>query len=135
VSQTVSAAFLTHPGYTEMLVKNFITEKDKASSDWINLYRKPLSLTGSYENIAAWLPELVSSRGTARSDDPAEYARLPFPVTLIWGDTDIITPLSQAQNLNKLLKNSRLIRIPRAGHIPQIEEPSLFLDALQASLQ
>jgi pimeloyl-ACP methyl ester carboxylesterase len=134
LARSVSAAFLTNPGYTETLVKSFITEKAKATPDWLRLYRQPLSLKGSHENIAAWLPELVAGRGTARSDNPAEYGRLPWPVTLIWGETDTITPLTQAVDLQQRMPRARLIRIPNAGHIPQIEEPALFQSALQTAL-
>lgn len=134
LARPLSAAFLTNPDYTETLIKNFITEKDKATPEWIRLYQQPLSLAGSHENIAAWLPELVSSRGIARSDNPAEYARLPYPVTLIWGETDTITPLSQALHLQRRIPKARLIRIPKAGHIPQIEEPALFQSALETAL-
>ena len=135
LSRTISAALLTNPGRTESLLKSFITEKDKASPAWIRLYQQPLSLSGSYENVAAWLPELVSDRGIARSDDATAYAGLPYPVTLIWGDSDTITPLTQAWNLQTRMRTARLIRIPRAGHIPQIEEPELFQAALSAALQ
>lgn len=135
LSRSISAALLTNPDRTEKLLKSFVTEKDKATLEWIRLYQQPLSLAGSYENVAAWLPELVSDRGIARSDDAAAYTSLPYPVTLIWGDSDTITPLTQAWNLQTRMRTARLIRIPRAGHIPQIEEPALFQAALSAALQ
>lgn len=135
LSRSISAAWLTNPDRTESLLKGFVTEKDKATLDWIRLYQQPLSLAGAYENVAAWLPELVSDRGIARSDDAAAYAALPYPVTLIWGDSDTITPLTQAWNLQTRMRTARLIRIPRAGHIPQIEEPALFQAALTTALQ
>jgi pimeloyl-ACP methyl ester carboxylesterase len=134
LARSISAAYLTNPERTEGLLRNFISEKDKATPEWVRLYRQPLSLAGSYENVADWLPELVSSRGRQRSDDPAEYAKLPWPVTLIWGETDTITPLSQAENLRQRIPGARLIRIPAAGHIPQMEEPEQFRAALQAAL-
>jgi pimeloyl-ACP methyl ester carboxylesterase len=92
-------------------------------------------LNGAYEHVADWLPELVPSRGIARSDDGGAYAGLAYPVTLIWGDSDSITPLTQAWNLQTRMRTARLIRIPKAGHIPQIEEPELFQAALTAALQ
>jgi pimeloyl-ACP methyl ester carboxylesterase len=134
LARSISAAYLTNPDHTEGLLRNFITEKDKVTPAWVRLYRQPLSLAGSYENVADWLPELVSSRGHHRSDDPAEYARLPWPVTLIWGETDTITPLVQAEHLQQRIPGARLIRIPAAGHIPQIEEPDQFRAALLAAL-
>jgi pimeloyl-ACP methyl ester carboxylesterase len=135
LSRSISAALLTNPGRTESLLKSFVSEKEKATPEWIRLYQQPLSLSGAYKHVADWLPELVSSRGIARSDDGGAYAGLPYPVTLIWGDSDTITPLTQAWNLQTRMRTARLIRIPKAGHIPQIEEPELFQAALTAALQ
>jgi pimeloyl-ACP methyl ester carboxylesterase len=126
VSQPLAAGFLTRPEFTETLLKSFVSEKDKATPAWLQVYRQPLVLEGSYRHVAAWLPELLARRGYAASDTPAAYAAITWPVTLLWGETDNITPLSQAENLQRLVPGAQLVRIPRAGHIPQIEEPELF---------
>jgi pimeloyl-ACP methyl ester carboxylesterase len=130
LSEPISAAFLTHPAMTQTLLRSFISEKDKAGPEWVRLYQAPLAVAGSYRQVADWLPELVSSRGQDRSDQMASYRALPFPVTLIWGARDAITPLSQAQHLKDLMAGAKLIVIPMAGHIPQIEEPEQFHLAL-----
>jgi pimeloyl-ACP methyl ester carboxylesterase len=134
LSRTLSAAFLTNPERTGQLVRSFVSEKGKVTPEWINIYQQPLQLQGAHQHIAAWLPELLADRGHLPSDEPAEYAKLHMPVTLIWGETDTITPLSQARNLQKLMPQARLIGVPRAGHIPQIEETSLFRQALAEAL-
>ncbi len=135
ISETISAGFLTNPSFTQKLLQSFISEKEKATPQWISLYQRPLSLAGSYQSIAQWLPELVSSRGQARSDQREAYARLPYPVTLIWGETDSITPVSQAINLQKLIPGSVLVQLPKAGHIPQIEEAEMFHQSLVQALR
>ena len=99
------------------------------------LYRRPLYLQGTYQAVASWLPELFAARGLAASDDPAALAKLRVPVILIWGETDTITPLSQGQTIERLIPGSVLLQIPRAGHIPQIEEPTAFRDALAQALR
>jgi pimeloyl-ACP methyl ester carboxylesterase len=134
LSESISAVFLTNPDFTEKLLQSFITEKEKATSHWVNLYQKPLSVSGSYQSVALWLPELFADRGKFRSDDTGAYAQIRFPVTLIWGETDDITPLSQATSLQGTIPGARLIRIPKAGHIPQIEEPAAFHSALSDAL-
>ena len=135
LSEAISAAFLTNPDFTKILLQSFISEKEKATTDWVSLYQKPLSLSGSYQNIALWLPELLSRRGTAKSDDIAAYAKLSFPVTLIWGETDTVTPLAQAIHLQALMPGAKLITIPKAGHIPQIEAPEAFQGSLRTALK
>jgi pimeloyl-ACP methyl ester carboxylesterase len=134
LSRPVSAAFLTNPERTGQLVRSFVSEKEKVTREWIEIYQRPLQLQNAHEHIAAWLPELLSDRGHSRSDEAGEYRKLRMPVTLVWGEADSITPLSQAHNLQKLMPQARLIGIPRAGHIPQIEETTLFRQALADAL-
>jgi pimeloyl-ACP methyl ester carboxylesterase len=134
LSEPLSAAFLTNPIFTKFLLQSFITEKERATGAWVGLYRRPLYLQGTYEAVASWLPELFAARGSAASDDPAALAKLRVPVILIWGETDTITPLSQGQTIERRVPGSVLLRVPRAGHIPQIEEPTAFRDALAQAL-
>jgi len=135
VSQPLAAGFLTKPEYTESLLKGFISEKEKATPAWQQVYRQPLQLEGSYKHVAAWLPELLARRGHAVSDMPDAYGRINWPVFLLWGETDTITPLAQGEHLQRLVPGAQLLRIPRAGHIPQIEEPELFQEALARILR
>lgn len=44
----------------------------------------------------------------------------------VWGDEDTITPLAQGQQLQKLINRSKLIVLNAVGHIPQIENVTLF---------
>lgn len=134
IGEPLSAAWLTNPAFTPQLLRAFISRKDRATADWVSLYRRPLYLQGTYEGVAAWLPQLLAGRGTAKSDDTSAYAALAVPVTLIWGETDTITPLAQGSHLKELIPASRLIPLPGAGHIPQIEDPAAFADALARAL-
>jgi pimeloyl-ACP methyl ester carboxylesterase len=135
LSESISAVFLTNPAFTQKLLQSFISEKEKATPYWAGLYRKPLALSGSYQSVALWLPELFAGRGRLTSDDINAYARIRFPVTLIWGETDDITPLAHAKSLRALIPGANLITIPKAGHIPQIEESEAFLSALGKALR
>jgi len=134
LSEALSAAFLTNPAFTKTLLRSFISEKERATDQWVSLYKRPLYLHDTYQGVAAWLPELLAGRGSAASDDPAAFAALKIPVTLIWGETDTITPLSQATYIKQLIPGSMLIVLPRAGHIPQIEEAEEFRTALTRAL-
>jgi pimeloyl-ACP methyl ester carboxylesterase len=133
ISRPVTA-ILTNTHLTAALLRRVITEKNQATSEWVRLYQQPLSLQGTSKAISEWLPEVLSRRGHAASDNLSAYATLPFPVKLIWGETDTITPLSQGKHLQQLLADSSLVVIPRAGHGPFLEEPDLFEEALAAAL-
>jgi pimeloyl-ACP methyl ester carboxylesterase len=134
LSETLSAAFLTNPVFTRPLLKAFVSEKERATDDWVALYRRPLYVERAYEGVAAWLPQLFAPRAKQRSSDPAAYAGLNVPLTLVWGETDTITPISQAKRIQHLVPRSELLRVPQAGHIPQIENPDAFRAALRRAL-
>jgi pimeloyl-ACP methyl ester carboxylesterase len=133
ISRPVTA-ILTNTHLTAALLRRVITEKKQATPEWVKLYQQPLSLQGTSKAISEWLPEVLSRRGHAASDNLSAYATLPFPVTLIWGETDTITPLSQGQHLQQRFADSTLVVIPRAGHGPFLEEPDLFEEDLAAAL-
>jgi pimeloyl-ACP methyl ester carboxylesterase len=133
ISRPVTA-ILTNTHLTAALLRRVITEKKQATPEWVRLYQQPLSLQDTSKAISEWLPEVLSRRGHAASDNLSGYASLPFPVELIWGETDTITPLSQGKHLQQLFADSSLVVIPRAGHGPFLEEPDLFEKVLAAAL-
>jgi pimeloyl-ACP methyl ester carboxylesterase len=133
ISRPVTA-ILTNTHLTSALLRRVISEKERATPAWVQIYQQPLTLQGTSSAISQWLPEVLSRRGHAASDDPAAYAALPFPVVLIWGEADTITPLSQGNHLRQRMPKSSLVVIPRAGHGPFLEEPELFERALSAAL-
>ncbi|MFZ0705564.1 MAG: alpha/beta fold hydrolase [Candidatus Korobacteraceae bacterium] len=49
--------------------------------------------------------------------------RLKVPTLLIWGDCDRISPLSVAENYQRLIAGSKLEVIAQCGHIPPLEKP------------
>lgn len=133
VGESISACLFTNPLLTSVLVKSFVTEKDKVSDSWVDLYRQPFTLSGSYQNIALWLPELMAGRTALKSDNPDSYKTITFPVVLIWGTDDMVTPLSQGKHLNTLIPNSQLEPMA-GGHVPMIEEPKQFSSLLAEAL-
>jgi pimeloyl-ACP methyl ester carboxylesterase len=52
------------------------------------------------------------------------------PTLIIWGELDQETPLADAHEMHRLIQDSRLAVIPKAGHFPFIEKPAAFNDAL-----
>lgn len=52
--------------------------------------------------------------------------QINIPTLIIWGDQDFLTPLSQGQKMNKLIKNSRLVMLKGMNHEWLINHPKLF---------
>ena len=134
LAQSLSAAMLTNPAFTSTLMTFFVSDKEKVTPTWVEIYQQPLSLSGTYQAVALWLPELLAERGNRLSDRLESYLAIKFPVHLIWGEEDTITPLSQAVHLKALIPNAELSVIPGSGHIPMMERTAEFEKVLDASL-
>jgi pimeloyl-ACP methyl ester carboxylesterase len=61
-------------------------------------------------------------------------SEVSVPVDLLWGEADRLVPVEYAERMEKELPSARLTRIPRCGHVPQVECPQTFLQALQKVL-
>jgi pimeloyl-ACP methyl ester carboxylesterase len=48
------------------------------------------------------------------------------PVLIVWGEGDQLVPLSWGERFKKEIKNSKLVVIPAAGHVPMVEKRSDF---------
>jgi pimeloyl-ACP methyl ester carboxylesterase len=132
-SEAMCASVATNRLFTTAMVRSFVTEKEKVTPEWVEQYRRPLALPGAYRNVALWVPELFAPRGRMRSDDPTAYANIRFPVVLIWGERDSITPLAQGRHLETLIPGSKLQLLP-GGHVPMIEEPEKLAGLLEGAL-
>ncbi len=56
------------------------------------------------------------------------------PTLLVWGSEDAITPLASAEIYRRAIKGARLVTIDRAGHMPEMEQPEAFSQAVRAFL-
>jgi pimeloyl-ACP methyl ester carboxylesterase len=53
------------------------------------------------------------------------------PATIIWGTGDRLTTMKQAGILQKWLGNADFVTINGAGHMPQVESPAEFVEAVK----
>lgn len=75
--------------------------------------------------------QLLRVGQSAKRDNLATVLpRVAAPSLLIWGENDLITPLTTAWQFHELLPNSRLETIPRCGHAPMLEHPERFNELL-----
>lgn len=132
--QMLVSLTVTNPLATKMLLKSLIARKDRALPEYVEILQRPLSRQNSTSDIADWLYYFAGSDRAAESADRSAYARLSQPVAILWGALDTVTPLEQARDLNVLLPQAHLTLLPGLGHIPQIEDPQTFNDALLKAL-
>jgi pimeloyl-ACP methyl ester carboxylesterase len=53
------------------------------------------------------------------------------PVLILWGEHDRWLTIDHAHRLHRRLPNSRLLRLPDCGHLPQIDKPKEVAEAIR----
>lgn len=66
----------------------------------------------------------------AELDLRPELAKVKVPVLVLVGEHDEATPPPMSRELAALLPNARLKIIPGCAHVPQLQSPKIFLDAI-----
>lgn len=54
--------------------------------------------------------------------------RIGIPTLLIWGASDRVVPVAYAEAYRALIPSAKLVVIPKAGHLPHVEQPDLLLE-------
>lgn len=65
-----------------------------------------------------------------RPDSIPTLAEIDVPTLIIHGADDQIVPLAEAEAMHDAIAESELFIIPEAGHLPNLEQPDLFNDAV-----
>jgi 3-oxoadipate enol-lactonase len=73
---------------------------------------------------------IVACRALAELDLRPQLARVEAPVLAIVGEQDEATPPAMSQELVAGLPNARLVVIPGCAHVPQLQAPEKFLQAV-----
>jgi 3-oxoadipate enol-lactonase len=70
----------------------------------------------------------------ARADSTPSLREIDAPTLVICGEEDTITPVADSETLHRGIAKSRLVVIPRAGHLSNLEQPSAYDEALEGFL-
>jgi len=81
------------------------------------------------EGVAAALKALRD-----RPDARPGLSHISFPTLVVVGDQDAITPPEKAQELAGQIPNARLVTIPGAGHLANLENPVAFATTVREFL-
>lgn len=68
------------------------------------------------------------------ADQRKEAAAISHPTLIVHGSEDRITPPALSEELKQLIPHAGLIEIAGAGHLPNLEQPSIFNRVLAAFL-
>jgi pimeloyl-ACP methyl ester carboxylesterase len=125
---------ITNPLATKTLLESLIEKKERALPEYVAILQRPTTQRNTTPDIADWLYYFAGADRDATSADRRSYGQLKQPVAILWGDKDTVTPVAQAHDLQTLVPQATLTLMPGLGHIPQIEDPDLFNDALLKAL-
>jgi pimeloyl-ACP methyl ester carboxylesterase len=67
----------------------------------------------------------------AETDQRDLLPRITVPTLLIWGELDARSPLSVARQFEQAIPDTKLIVIPGAGHVSNLEQPERFNEAVR----
>ncbi|MFD6062112.1 alpha/beta fold hydrolase [Rhodococcus wratislaviensis] len=104
-----------------------------AAETWRSL--KTVSDKSSRAAFLASTRAVVGLRGQTVSATQHFSKFESLPSLLVWGGRDRMIPSSHAENLRRVVPNSRVEIFPRAGHFPQLDEPELFFRVLDEFLE
>jgi len=79
-------------------------------------YFRPTRIRGHLRGLG----ELLASW---RNDPPLDPSAIVQPTLVLWGEEDHWLPVSQGQHIHEQISGSRMVIIPKAGHLPLEERP------------
>jgi len=128
------SATLTNPRMTRRLLGKLISEQSAATPERVAMLQRPFVVDGTTARFGEWLRAFVTVSDRSMANQAEHYAGLRIPALVLWGERDSLTPIEQGRHLASLIPGARLVVLPRAGHIPAIEDPAGFDAALVAFL-
>jgi pimeloyl-ACP methyl ester carboxylesterase len=71
----------------------------------------------------------IPDRGLAK-----RIHRLSAPTLILWGEQDALIPLAYGHEFARLIPDAQLEIVPDCGHIPQVEQPGITIEAVRRFL-
>jgi 3-oxoadipate enol-lactonase len=71
----------------------------------------------------------------ARADSTDRLRSIDVPTLVVVGEEDTVTPPAEAEKMQQQVAGSRLVKLPRAGHLANLEDPSGFNASLREFLR
>ncbi len=113
------------PAVAAQMVPKLLGEATRAEQPDLADAVTRLITTNSVGAIAAAIKAMRD-----RPDSTPLLGRLDCPVTVVHGAEDALIPVAEAEAMHAAIAGSRLVVLPRAGHLSNLEEPGGFLAAL-----
>jgi 3-oxoadipate enol-lactonase len=109
------------------LVESYLSSGSMARPDLVT-YVHALAEGGTPEG---WIAALEAMKN--RPDSMLVLRQAKIPSMVVVGELDRVSPIAEARSLRLMLKGE-LVIIPNVGHLPNVEDPIAFNEALTAFL-
>lgn len=124
LSKTLNSLFMNEH-IIKSIIKSLYMHKELKTDEVAEGYVKPFRTPGIEDAFAEMVKGFVSD-----DDLPKRIPEIKIPTLIVWGEDDTIIPVSAAHKFNELIKGSKLITYPQAGHMPMEEHPAEFNKAI-----
>jgi pimeloyl-ACP methyl ester carboxylesterase len=129
---TVLAKLLSPRFATALVLKKSYYDQDKITEEQIDTYAYYGSLPGAAAAVSQTARQLVPADIEALT---AQYKTISVPVLIVWGREDEVVPLKVGEQFKRDIPDSKLVVLPRCGHIPPEEEPGATRKAIMEFLE
>ena len=102
--------------YDPALLTPAVLDRSNRNRQQPGLFRALLTIG---TNLPLWEEQFAPRMGT-----------ITHRTMIIWGEEDRVFPIQAGDQLHRTITGSTFVRIPKAGHIPQWEQPELVNQAL-----
>ena len=108
-----------------MLLSPATLGENSAMVDYVKEMMNSVSLEGMIGDLLGMME---------RPDSTPLLADIHVPTLILMGMDDQIIPMPEAEAMHAKIANSKLILLPQAGHLLNLEQPELFNDAVRSFL-
>jgi len=118
------------PGIADAFLQKLVGETTRKERPEVVARIKEMILAASARGIVDALAGLA-----ARADSGPTLREIRVPTLVVCGAEDALTPVADAEAIQRGIPGSRLEIIPKAGHLSALEDPAAFNAALVRFLE
>lgn len=81
-------------------------------------------------NVGYTISTLLANPDLAGEMLQGKLGQIKAPTLIVWGSDDALTPPALGERLGREIPGARLVMIPQCGHLPPLERPAEFMQAV-----
>jgi len=109
------------PAVVDEMVPKLLGETTRKTRPEVVDRLKSIALASAADTVAGMIRALMT-----RQDATALLSSIHLPTLIVVGDEDTLTPPAMSEQMHKAIAGSELAILPRAGHLPNLEDSQNF---------